>query len=133
MPRFLNPPNAPRPASRYSQGVAIGATFKRVIVSGQVGVDASGKLAEGLEAQMAQALDNVIAVVASAGLGAADIVNLRCHVTQPDGVAVWRKTRDEKLGANRPAATYLQVAGLADPAFLVEIEAEAVQEASAGR
>ena len=133
MPRYLNPPNLPRPASRYSQGVAHGAAYKRVLVSGQIGVDASGKLAEGIEAQMAQALDNVLAVIAAAGLGPADVVKIVCYVTEPDRVKAWRRLREEKLGACQPAATYLQVAGLADPAWLVEIEAEAIQEGAAGR
>lgn len=133
MPRYLNPPGVPRPASKYSQGVAIGATFKRVLVSGQIGLDANGKLAEGTAAQMAQAFDNVLAIIAAAGLGPADIVKLSCYVTAPGAVTTWRKLREDRLGAHRPAATFLQVAGLADPAWLVEIEAEAVQEGPTGR
>jgi hypothetical protein len=40
--------------------------------------------------------------------------------------------RDRKLGGHLCAATYLEVAGLASPQFLVEIEAEAVCEEAEG-
>jgi len=37
--------------------------------------------------------------------------------------------RESKLGKAAPASTYLEVAGLAAPNYLVEIEGEAVREA----
>ena len=133
MPRYLNPKTVPPPASRYSQAVAVGAPFKRLIVSGQLGIDASGALAEGMEAQLAQAFDNVLALVAAADLEATDIVKTTVYVTVPGSVALYRKVREAKLGKHQPAATYLEIAGLARPEFLVEIEAEAVREANVSR
>jgi enamine deaminase RidA (YjgF/YER057c/UK114 family) len=41
-------------------------------------------------------------------------------------VAINRIVRDDALGDVVIASTYLEVAGLASPAFLIEIEAEAV-------
>ena len=128
MPRYLNPPDAPRPASRYAQGVALGPAAKRLVISGQIGLNAEGVLAQGLEGQMAQAFDNLLAVVAAAGLTAADIIKTTTYVTVPDAVAIYRKIREEKLGKGFPAATYLQVARLALAEYLVEIEGEAVRE-----
>ena len=131
MPRFLNPPTAPFPASRYSQAVAVGAQFKRLVISGQVGLSPgqNGVLAEGLEAQMEQAFDNLIAIVESAEMKATDIIKIVTYVTVPGQVAIYRKVRDAKLGKHAPASTYLEVAGLASPAFLVEVEGEAIREA----
>ena len=129
MPRFLNPKTVPPAASRYSQAVAIGAPFKRLVLSGQLGIAPDGKLAEGLEAQLSQAFDNVLALVAAADLELTDIVKVTVFVTVPGSVAVYRKVREAKFGKHAPAATYLQVAGLASPEFLAEIEAEAVREA----
>lgn len=77
---------------------------------------------------MAQAFDNLLAVVAAAGLTSADIIKTTTYVTVPDAVAIYRKIREEKLGKGFPAATYLQVAGLALAEYLVEIEGEAVRE-----
>lgn len=128
MPRFLNPPSVPRPASNYSQAVALGAEYKRVIVSGQLGLSADGVLAEGLEAQMRQAFANFRAIVEAAGLTTNDVVKLTVFVTVPGAVGLVRAIREEMFGAHAPASTYLQVAGLADPSFLVEVEGEAVQE-----
>ena len=133
MPRYLNPKTVPPPASRYSQAVAIGAPFKRLIVSGQLGIAANGALAEGMEAQLSQAFDNVLALVAAADLEATDIIKTTVYVTVPGSVALYRKVREAKLGKHQPAATYLEIAGLARPEFLVEIEAEAVREAGVSR
>ena len=133
MPRYLNPKTVPAPASRYSQAVAVGAPFKRLIVSGQLGIAASGDLAEGMEAQLAQAFDNVLALVAAADLEAADIVKTTVYVTVPGSVALYRKVREAKLGKHQPAATYHEIAGLARPEFLVEIEGEAVRAAGVSR
>jgi len=133
MPRYLNPKTVPAPASRYSQAVAVGAPFKRLIISGQLGIAPDGVLAAGIDAQMAQAWDNVLALVAAADLEPADLVKTTVYVTVPGSVAVYRKLREAKLGKHQPAATYLEIAGLARPEFLVEIEAEAVREAAAAR
>ena len=128
MPRFLNPPNVPRAASRYSQAVAVGPASKRLIVSGQVGLNVAGELAEGLEAQLAQAFDNFLALVESAQMTAADIVKITVYVTLPGSVETYRRVRDDKLGKHMPTATYLEVQGLASPAFLAEVEGEAIRE-----
>jgi 2-iminobutanoate/2-iminopropanoate deaminase len=131
MPRFLNPPNVPTPQSRYSQAVALGAPFKRVIISGQVGVKQDGTLVDDIEPQLEQAWDNLLACVEAAGLAASDIVKVTTYVTVPGTVTLTRAVRERKLGRHAPASTYLEVAGLASPLWLCEIEAEAVREAGA--
>lgn len=128
MPRFLNPPTVPRPASTYSQAVALSAEYKRVIVSGQLGQTVDGVLAEGVEAQMRQAFANFRAIVEAAGLSVTDVVKVTVFVTVPGSVGLVRTIREEIFGAHAPASTYLEVAGLAHPSFLVEVEGEAVQE-----
>lgn len=131
MPRFLNPPAVPAPASRYAQAVALTSAYKRVIVSGQVGQRRDGAIVEGIEGQMRQAFANFLAVVEAAGLGPADVVKIVCYAVAPGSVAHFRKAREEAFDKAAPASTYVEVAGLADPAFLVEIEGEAVREARA--
>jgi 2-iminobutanoate/2-iminopropanoate deaminase len=129
MPRYLNPPTVPGTAGRYSQGVLLGPHAKRLIISGQVGRSAEGVIAQGLEAQAAQAIDNILAVVQAAGMEPSDIVKLNVFCTQKGGVSVMREVRLQKLGRHAPASTYVEVASLADPAYLLEIEGEAVREA----
>lgn len=128
MARFFNPDGAPKPASNYSQAVELPAGARRLIISGQVGVGADGKMAEGYEAQAQQAWANILAILADAGMTAANLVRIVVYDVAPGNVAAYRAVRDRMLGGHAPAATYVVVAGLASPAFLTEIEAEAVAE-----
>ena len=49
-----------------------------------------------------------------------------CFLTDRDLLAAFRAARGAVFGDHAPASTLLFVAGLADPRFMVEIEAEAV-------
>jgi len=128
MPRFLNPTAIAAPSSRYSHGVEHGLRGRRLVISGQVALRKDGTLAEGLEAQLGQCWDNVLAVLRDAGMEITDLVKATIFVTVPNAIAVSRRVREEKLEGHAPASTFLQVAGLARPDFLAEIEAEAVRE-----
>jgi 2-iminobutanoate/2-iminopropanoate deaminase len=128
MPRFLNPPAIAAPSSRYSHGVEHGVSGRRLVISGQVALRPDGTLAEGIEAQLGQCWDNLIAVLHEAGMEVTDLVKATIFVTVPDAIAASRRIREEKLKGHAPAATFLQVAGLARPDFLAEIEGEAIRE-----
>jgi 2-iminobutanoate/2-iminopropanoate deaminase len=128
MPRFFNPRGIAQPASHYSQGVAHSARARRVVISGQVGVRMDGTVAETLEEQMEVAWDNLAEVLREGGMSVADLIKIVTYVTVPGSVALARKIRVRKLGQHAPASTYLEVAGLAAPEFLFEIEGEAVSE-----
>jgi enamine deaminase RidA (YjgF/YER057c/UK114 family) len=128
MPRRVNPGRIAPPASRYSHGILHSARARRLVVSGQVGLRFDGTVAATLEEQLDTAFDNVFAVVREAGMGVADIIKIVTYVTQPGSVQVYRRVRDLKFGGHAPAATYLEVSGLADAQFLCEVEAEAVSE-----
>src|SRR5947209_2558200 len=127
MPQFLNPSSVPTPTSRYSQAVLVEAGAERLIVSGQVAMGRDGKLAQGLAAQTEQVFDNLEAVLAAAGFSIGQIVKLTIFCTVSGGSAVVREIRNKRLGNHAPASTFVQVAGLANPDYLVEIEAEAVR------
>ncbi len=128
MPRFFNPPTVIAPASNYSQGAEHALAGRRLLVSGQIGLRPDGSLPEGLEAQMEAAWDNLIAVLAHAGMAVNDLVKVTVYVTVPGSVGPYRTVRDRKLAGHAPACTYLEVSGLARPDFLVEVEGEAVKE-----
>lgn len=65
---------------------------------------------------------------AVSGLGGArgDIVRVRYFVTDITRSAEFGRAHQEFFGEQRPCLTMVEVAGLIDPVFLVEIEAEAV-------
>jgi 2-iminobutanoate/2-iminopropanoate deaminase len=126
MARFFNPDGVPKPASNYSQAVEVPAGARRLIISGQIGVSADGVIADGYDAQAEQAWKNILAILADAGMTAANLVRIIVYDVAPGNVAAYRAIRDRMLAGHAPASTYVVVAGLASPAFLTEIEAEAV-------
>lgn len=128
MVRFFNPDNAPRPASNYSQVAEIRANHRRLVISGQVGQAPDGTIGEGYEAQALQAWENILAALGAAGMDASDIVKVTVFDVAPGNVAAYRAIRDRVLAGHAPACTYVIVSGLANPAFLTEIEAEAARE-----
>ena len=128
MPQFLNPEGGPKPAGNYSMAAVHAASARRAVISGQVGTRPDGSIPEGVEAQMRQAAENLKAVLAGVGMGPTDIVKITAFCTVPGSVGAWREIRAEVLGDHKPASTWLEVSGLAAPAWLFEVEAEAVQE-----
>ena len=82
-----------------------------------------------LEAQARQAFENLRLVVEAAGGALADVVSLRIYIVdyQADkAVAVGGVFRSYFTGEAKPAATWIGVASLADPGFMIEVEATAV-------
>jgi enamine deaminase RidA (YjgF/YER057c/UK114 family) len=77
---------------------------------------------------MEVAWDNLVEVLKEGGMGIADLVKVTTYVTVPGSAALARRIRQRKLGQHAPAATYLEVAGLASPEFLFEVDGEAVSE-----
>lgn len=126
MIRAINPPGIVKPASNYAQAVVFQQS-ERIVVSGQLGLKPDGTLEVGLEAQMQRAWDNVFQCLAAAGFKKQDLVRVTVYVTEPGQVAIYRRVRDMALEGHLCANTYLQIAGLAAPEFLVEIEAEAAR------
>ena len=120
-----NPDGVAAPFSRYSHGIEAPARLRWLHVSGQVGIDAHGRLAADGRGQIEQALANMLAVLRSAGMEAGHLVKLTGYLTRREDVAAFREIRDRVLGGARPASTMVLVAGLVAPEWLVEIEAVA--------
>ena len=81
---------------------------------------------------MEVAWDNLAGVLAGGGMSLADLVKITAFVTVPASVGLFRTVRDRRLLGHAPACTYIEVSGLASPAFLIELEGEAVQELKQG-
>jgi len=97
-------------------------------MAGQVGIKPDGTLAGDLGAQIEQAYDNLLAVLASEGMGPGDLVKITYFTTDksPEALKLSRDIRARKLGDVNPSSTYLVIAGLAGPDLKVEIEGEAI-------
>jgi enamine deaminase RidA (YjgF/YER057c/UK114 family) len=111
------------PTIGFSRAVRVG---DRVIVSGTGPVVDGGLCPESAGAQARRCFEIIAAALAEAGATLEDVVRTRMYITAAsDGDAVGA-VHGELLGQVRPAATMVVVAGLLDPAWKVEIEAEAV-------
>jgi enamine deaminase RidA (YjgF/YER057c/UK114 family) len=128
MPKPVNPRAIAPPASRYAHGIIHSARARRLVISGQVGTGLDGRPLEGLRAQFEQAWDNIEAILAEAGMAMTDLIRINVYTTVAGSAGLHRAIRDRRLGGHLTAATYIEVAGLAHPDYLVEIEAEAVCE-----
>ena len=131
--RLLQPPGWP-PPSGYSNGIA--ASGEMVFVGGQIGWNAAGEFAEGIAAQVEQALRNVAEVLAAAGGSPADIVRLTWFLCDMDEYtanlpAIGRAYRTV-MGKHFPAMSAVAVVRLVEPLARVEIEATAVLPAKDG-
>ena len=115
----------------YSNG-RIGAG-RAVHIGGQIGWNIEGKFPEResldgkFTAQVAQTLDNVIAVVKAAGGEVTDLAAMTVFVID---MPVYRRSRKElaaiwkqRLGTHYPAMALVAVTELFEPEALVEIEA----------
>ncbi|MGL5447846.1 MAG: RidA family protein [Rhabdaerophilum sp.] len=128
MPRPIIPRSIAAPASRYAHGVVHSARARRLVISGQIGQRIDGTIPDDLTEQMEIAWDNLTAVLAEAGMNIADLIKINVFVTVPGSVKLYRAIRERRLGRHLCAATYLEVAGLAAPNILFEIDGEAVCE-----
>ena len=111
-------PSAPPVAGPYSPAVRAGDW---IVCAGQVGIDASGKMAEGVEAQARQVLANIRAVLADCGASITDIAKTTVFVTDIGQFATVNAVYAEAFGDHRPARSTVQVAALPGGAE-VEIE-----------
>lgn len=128
MPKQLNPETVARPASNYAQAVTHKAAAERIVVSGQIGVRTDGTIVKELGSQMEQAWQNLFQVLAAGGYKKTDLVRIVIYMTAPADVSFYRSTRDRLLEGHACATTFVQVAGLAHPDLLFEVEGEAVKE-----
>lgn len=128
MPNVVLPKAWPRPRG-YAHGMV--AAGRVLAIGGQIGQrPTGGPLPRGLVAQLAQCLDNVIAVVDAAGGRAEDVISLTLFVTDQrqyqDATAEIGKAWRERFGKHYPAMALVEVAGLLEPEALVEVQGLAV-------
>ena len=132
MPKdYINPPSL-FPSTQHGFSQAVVASGRRTLyVSGQTAWDADKRLVGGMDlaAQARRAFQNVRTAVEAGGGTLADVVSLRIYIVNytPDkSRAVGDALREAFAGPAKPASTWIGVTSLADPGFLIEVEATAV-------
>lgn len=132
---LIQPEGFPRPRG-YSNGVL--AEGRVLTIAGQIGWDSTETLvSDELVPQLAQALDNVLAVVRAAGGDAEHLSHMTIYVTDLDAYRSAGKPLGEawraRMGRHYPSMALIGVAGLVEPRAKVEIVAIAVLPDEAAR
>ena len=114
----------------FSQ-VVISDPGRIVFISGQVAWDENLNVSgiNDLAGQTRKSLDNLEIAIREAGGNLSDIVMLRIYIVnyRPENGSVISALLREKFGTESPpASTWISVQGLANEAFMIEIEAQAV-------
>jgi enamine deaminase RidA (YjgF/YER057c/UK114 family) len=120
----------------FSHAVEARGAGRVLFLAGQTSVDPDGRAlhAGDMAAQLERAFDNLEAVLSAAGLTLAHVVRLNYYVTDMQAFGAARKVVAARLGALpiKPSGCLLGVTCLAQPELMVEIEATAVGQDSAG-
>jgi len=120
-----NPPTVRQPTG-YTHAIEVRDAERWLTISGQVGMALDGTVPDTGGGQIDQALANLRLVLESNNMTPANIVKLTVFLTDRSLLGAYRAARNALVGENAPASTLLIVSGLADPRFVVEIEAQAV-------
>jgi|SRR5215207_1002539 len=113
------------PTIGFSRALRVG---DRVLVSGTGPIWPDGSCDPDPEVQAHRCIEIIVGALKEAGARADQVTRTRMYITDPtDAEAVGRAHAAAFSGA-RPAATMVVVAGLLDPRWKVELEAEALIE-----
>ena len=124
MNKTITANNAPAAVGPYCHAKLCGDTL---YTSGQLGlIPATGELPQGVEAQAAQALENLKAVLAAAGMDCADVVKTIVFLADMGDFAAVNAIYAQYFPGEAPARSCVQVAALPKGAQF-EIEAVAVK------
>jgi 2-iminobutanoate/2-iminopropanoate deaminase len=120
---IVHSPQAPPPVGAYSQAVRHDGLL---LVSGQLGMDTAGRLADGPAAQAGRALDNLEAILRAAGLGMSDVLKVTVYLADIDDFEEVNRVYSSRFRQPYPARAAVEVSALPKGA-LVEIEATAAE------
>ncbi len=129
MVEHVNPGGMHRNAA-FSQAILVPGGARLLIIGGQNAVDADGRIVGkgDLGAQTAKALENLQLCLGAAGGTVDQLVQVKIYIVGDadlrPGFAAWMAVWGGR--PNPPAVTGIRVHGLANPEFLVEVEALAV-------
>jgi 2-iminobutanoate/2-iminopropanoate deaminase len=117
--------DGPQPAGHYSAGIRHGGM---VFISGQLGARADGThtFDESFDVQARAAIDNMLRVLAAAGLGPEDLVKVTAYIVGIDNWPRFDAIYSAAMANARPARAVVPVPEL-HYGYLVEIEAIAAE------
>lgn len=113
----------------FSRAVRNGS---RVLVSGTAPIWPDGSCPDEVGAQARRCFEIILGALAEVGASAEDVVRTRMYLCRAEDAEAVGAAHAEVFGRTLPAATMVVVAGLLDPRWRVEVEAEAELGPGAG-
>lgn len=128
-PRAITPATIHPPFGSYNHGVLVEGPPPVLHMSGQLGMAADGSVPETVKGQTELVFANIQAILDEAGLERRHVVKLTTYLTDPAFRARYMPIRNAWVAEPWPTSTLVVVKALAEPRFLIEIEALAVGDA----
>ena len=121
----INPKDISKPFANYSHVVTAEGAQKLVFAAGQVAADVDGKVLppDDFDAQARMVMQNLTNALAAGGAQLSDVTKVTIYICNPHDVPKARGILQSYFGAHPPGSTLCILRGLANPNFLVEIEA----------
>src|SRR5882757_631561 len=133
MLKVHNPRSIAAPIGTYSHGIEVPPGTRWLHVAGQIGVRPDGSVPATVEEQTEVVWQNILAVLADAGMGIGDVVKITSFLTRFENFPKFAQVRAKYLGSHRPASTLLVISSLARPELLIEVEAIAAKASAPAR
>ena len=120
-----NPDGVHKPFAGYSHVVTAEGAQKLVFCAGQVPADPDGKVLppDDFEAQTKMVMQNLSRALAAGGAKLSDVTKVTIYICNQHDVPKARGILETYFGGNPPGSTLCVLRGLANPNFLLEIEA----------
>lgn len=128
MKTYRNPPDVHPPQGAYTHQVEIQGPERVLVISGQVGARPDGTIPNDPLEQFDLVLENIGRNLRAAGMDFADVFKISYFLVGEIDLPRVREKMRERFGGRTPCSTLLYVAGLASPAYRVEMEAWAARE-----
>lgn len=114
----------------FTQVVVIENPTRFIYIGGQNGVNAQGEIVgDDIASQSAQTMQNISAALEAAGATWNEVFKMTIYIVQGQSLhdAFAAAQPFQSADAKPPTVSVIQVAGLANPRFLIEIEVVAAQ------
>jgi enamine deaminase RidA (YjgF/YER057c/UK114 family) len=121
----INPKTISKPFTNYAHVVTVEDAKKLVFCAGQVAADVDGKVLppDNFEAQTKMVMKNLTNALAAGGAKLSDVTKVTIYICNPHDVPKARGILHDYFGEHPPGSTLCILRGLANPNFLLEIEA----------
>ena len=120
-----NPKTISKPFTNYAHVVTVEGAKKLVFCAGQVAADVEGNVLppDDFDAQTKMVMKNLKNALDAGGAKLSDVTKVTIYICNPHDVPKARAILQNYFGKHPPGSTLCILRGLANPNFLLEIEA----------